>query len=65
LTPHHALFAEAMVNADPVRTWIMAQCDRKALSPDGLGAQVDAGELSEQEALIIVRSFLSAGLISR
>jgi hypothetical protein len=41
-----------MANADPVRTWIMAQCGRKALSPDGLGAQVDAGELSEQEALI-------------
>jgi cytochrome P450 len=55
-----------MANADPVRTWIMAQCGRKALSPDGLGAQVDAavdaGELSEQEALIIVRSFLSGGL---
>jgi cytochrome P450 len=51
-----------MANADPERTWIMAQCSRKALSPDGLGAQVDAGELSEQEALIIVRSFLSAGV---
>jgi hypothetical protein len=60
--PHHALFAEAMANADPVPTWIMAQCGRKALSPDGLGAQVDAGELSEQEALIIVCSFLSAGV---
>ena len=60
--PHHALFAEAMANAGPVRTWIMGQCGRKALSPDGLGAQVDAGELSEQEALINVRSFLSAGV---
>jgi hypothetical protein len=51
-----------MANADPVRTWIMAQCGRKALSPVGLGAQVDAGELSEQETLIIVRPFLSAGV---
>ncbi len=64
--PRNALFAEAMANADPVREWIMAQCARKALAPDGLGAQVyaavDAGELTEEEAPIVVRSFLSAGL---
>jgi 4-methoxybenzoate monooxygenase (O-demethylating) len=64
--PRNALFTAAMANADPVRDWIMAQCSRKALAPDGFGAQihaaVDSGELTEQEAPIVVRSFLSAGL---
>ena len=44
----------------------MGCCTRAKLTTDGLGAQVyeaaDAGEITEEEALFIVRSFLSAGL---
>jgi 4-methoxybenzoate monooxygenase (O-demethylating) len=56
----------AMANAGPVRDWIMSKCSRAALAPGGLGMQifgaVDAGELTEAEAGMLVRSFLSAGI---
>jgi len=64
--PRNDLFDKAMANAGPVRDWIMSKCSRAALKPDGLGMQifqaVDAGELSEAEAGMLVRSFLSAGI---
>ncbi|MBV9533389.1 MAG: cytochrome P450 [Bradyrhizobium sp.] len=64
--PRNDLLAKAMDNADPVRDWIMSKCGRAALSPDGLGMRifeaVDAGELTEAEAGMLVRSFLSAGI---
>src|ERR1700693_4940158 len=63
--PRNDLFEAAMANAGPVRDWIMSKCSRAALKPDGLGMQifnaVDSGELSEGEAGMLVRSFLSAG----
>jgi 4-methoxybenzoate monooxygenase (O-demethylating) len=46
--------------------WINTQCAREALSPAGLGAiiwaAVDAGEITAEEAPLLVRSLLSAGL---
>ena len=64
--PRNDLFEAAMANAGPVRDWIMSKCSRAALSPGGLGMQifnaVDSGELSEGEAGMLVRSFLSAGI---
>ena len=64
--PRNDLFDKAMANAGPVRDWIMSKCSRAALAPDGLGMQifdaVDAGELTEDEAGMLVRSFLSAGI---
>jgi 4-methoxybenzoate monooxygenase (O-demethylating) len=64
--PRNDLFQQAMANAGAVRDWIMSKCSRAALAPDGLGRQifqaVDAGELSEDEAGMLVRSFLSAGI---
>jgi 4-methoxybenzoate monooxygenase (O-demethylating) len=64
--PRNDLFEKAMCNAGPVRDWIMSKCSRAALAPDGLGMQifgaVDAGELTEAEAGMLVRSFLSAGV---
>jgi cytochrome P450 len=64
--PRNDLFQQAMANAGPVRDWIMSKCSRAALAPGGLGIQifqaVDAGELSEEEAGMLVRSFLSAGI---
>ena len=64
--PQNALSAAAFANADAVRGWIMANCAREALKPDGLGAMiyagVDSGELTSDEAAMLVRSFLSAGV---
>ena len=64
--PRNELFDKAMANAGPVRDWIMSKCSRAGLAPDGLGMQifqaVDAGELTETEAGMLVRSFLSAGI---
>jgi cytochrome P450 len=64
--PRNDLFNAAMADAGPVREWIMSKCSRAALKPGGLGMQifdvVDSGELSEDEAGMLVRSFLSAGI---
>src|SRR6195256_4161835 len=64
--PRNDLFDRAMANAGPVRDWIMSKCSRAALASGGLGMQifeaVDAGELAENEAGMLVRSFLSAGI---
>ncbi len=64
--PKNALFEAAFANAEPVVGWITAQCRRAALAPEGFGAQIyaaaDAGDLTEAEAGLLVRSLLSAGL---
>ena len=57
--PRNDLFDRAMANAGPVRDWIMSKCSRAALASGGLGMQifeaVDAGELAENEAGMLVR----------
>src|SRR5690606_4252012 len=64
--PHNHLFEESLVGSAEVIEWIMSQCERKALRPDGLGAQtfqaVERGEVNEAEAGMLVRSLLSAGV---
>ena len=60
--PRNGLTEAAFANADAVRSWIMENCAREKLAPQGLGAQiyaaVDSGELSAEEAPMLVRSFL-------
>jgi 4-methoxybenzoate monooxygenase (O-demethylating) len=64
--PRNHLFEASMEGAEEVIAWITRQCARSSLRPDGLGALiyagVDAGEVTEDEAALLVRSFLSAGL---
>jgi cytochrome P450 len=64
--PRNRLFSEAMDDAAPVREWIAEQCRRESLTPDGLGAKIyagaDSGEITEDEAALLVRSLLSAGV---
>ncbi|HEV8020704.1 MAG TPA: cytochrome P450 [Candidatus Lustribacter sp.] len=61
-----ARFASALSDAARVGPWILAQCRREALAPGGLGADVyvsvDSGEIAADEAALLVRSLLSAGL---
>jgi 4-methoxybenzoate monooxygenase (O-demethylating) len=64
--PRNHLFQSSMAGAEGVIGWITGQCSRSSLRPDGIGALiyagVDAGEVTEDEAALLVRSFLSAGL---
>jgi cytochrome P450 len=66
--PRNERLAEAMAHAEPVIAWIAAMCERTALAPDGIGAKVyrltDEGDLTEEEAGILVRSLLTAGVDS-
>ncbi len=59
-------YEELMKQAQTVSTWIMERCQREALSPDGMGAEIyaqaDAGLIEAWEAPLLVRSFLSAGV---
>ena len=63
--PRNAHFEAVMAEAAKVVPWINAQCAREALSPAGLGAiiwaAVDTGEITAEEAPLLVRSLLSAG----
>jgi cytochrome P450 len=66
--PLNDLFAETQAGAREATEWVLSQCRRDALSDDGLGARiwglVDDGTVTEQEAPLLVRSMLGAGLDS-
>ncbi len=63
--PDNELRRAALAQMAPHVAWISAQCKREALSDDGVGAMIhaaaDAGEVTRQEAELLVRSLLSAG----
>ncbi len=64
--PRNDIFEELAMDAAPVAAWVMEQCKRENLKPGALGDQVyqgvATGEITEDEALMLVRSFLSAGV---
>lgn len=64
--PRNAFFEEAVADAAPVLAWLQAQMQRDALAPGGFGAAIhaaaDSGELTAEEAPIVARSLLSAGV---
>jgi hypothetical protein len=64
--PKNELYQAAMSRAAEVIPWVTQRCERPALRPDSLGAEVykaaDAGEVTHAEAALLVRSFLSAGV---
>jgi cytochrome P450 len=64
--PRNALCLKSMERQDEIVAWIMAQCTRSQLDPNGLGiiryAAADEGAVTEEEAGMLVRSFLSAGV---
>lgn len=66
LGPDNHIRREAMSTATETTAWITDRCRRDQLTPDGLGAliyqAVDDGEVDEEEAGMLVRSFLSAGV---
>jgi 4-methoxybenzoate monooxygenase (O-demethylating) len=64
--PDNDLRRRGMARAGEIVPWITAACQRDRLSGDGLGAMVyacaDSGEITQDEAGMLVRSFLSAGV---
>ena len=64
--PLNDTFRDSTAAADAVVDYIMSCCDRDRLDPNGLGEQAykaaDEGIVTNEEALFIVRSMLSAGL---
>ena len=64
--PRNEIFQSSTRAAEPVVAWILAQCARGACRDVGFAADIwaahDAGELTAEEAPILVRSLLTAGL---
>jgi 4-methoxybenzoate monooxygenase (O-demethylating) len=64
--PRNEFFEEAVANAGPVLAWLQRQMQRDAFAPGGFGAAIhaasDTGELSQEEAPIVARSLLTAGI---
>ena len=64
--PRNEIFERSASRADEVREWIAATCRRENLRDDGLGAavyeQAPASGLGPDEAALLVRSLLSAGI---
>lgn len=66
LGPDNAIRREALAGAAEIVAWIATACARSALTDDGFGAAIyaaaDAGEIDLEEASLLVRSLLSAGI---
>lgn len=64
--PDNDIRRSALEKGERVVPWIMNQCKRDNLTEEGLGAGIyayaDAGDISMQEASLLVRSLLSAGV---
>jgi cytochrome P450 len=64
--PHNAIFTRSVERYGPVSSWIMDKCRREQLRPGGFGDLIyqaaDRGEITYEEAPLLVRSFLSAGV---
>ena len=64
--PDNELRRNAMAKGPDVVPWIMEQCQREHLDPEGFGAAIyagsDTGEVTVEEAGLLVRSLLSAGV---
>ena len=64
--PDNELRRNAMAKGPDVVPWIMQQCQRERLNPEGFGAAIyagsDTGEVTMEEAGLLVRSLLSAGV---
>ncbi len=66
LGPDNKLRQNAMAMGPDIVPWINEQCQRSKIDPGGFGetifAAADAGEINEEEAGMLVRSLLSAGV---
>jgi cytochrome P450 len=64
--PPNDLVANGAGRIAELSAWVNAQCAREVLAPDGFGAAIwaaaDRGDLTPEQAPLVVRSLLSAGV---
>lgn len=64
--PSNELVAKGAPRVAELSAWVGAQCERTALAPVGFGADIwaaaDRGDITPQQAPLIVRSLLTAGV---
>jgi cytochrome P450 len=64
--PRNEFFEAAVADTEPVLAWLQRQMQRDAFAAGGFGAAIhaaaDAGELTEEEAPVVARSLLTAGV---
>lgn len=64
--PPNQLRQDAIERSAPHQAYVAEQCQRDNLAPDGFGgcihARVDSGDITAEEAPLLVRSLLSAGI---
>ncbi|GAA4916452.1 cytochrome P450 [Nonomuraea thailandensis] len=64
--PVNDLVAKGQPRVAELSAWVNAQCRREALAPDGFGARIwaaaDHGDLTHEQAPLVVRSLLTAGV---
>ncbi len=64
--PRNEFFEAALADAEPVLAWLQRQMQRDAFAAGGFGAAIhmasDNGELTPEEAPVVARSLLSAGV---
>lgn len=58
--------AEAFREGEKVAAWIMSSCERENLADEGLGAEIwaaaDRGDIAPEQATLLIRALLSAGV---
>ncbi|MEJ8279514.1 cytochrome P450 [Pseudonocardia spirodelae] len=64
--PRNALLEDKLPRLGELSAWVNAQCARDALAPHGFGADIwaaaDRGDITHDQAPLVVRSLLSAGV---
>lgn len=64
--PQNEIAQKWIAEAEGTYDWVLANCAREVLEPSGMGAQLwefaDSGDISADEATLLVRALLSAGL---
>lgn len=64
--PHNWLVEKGDPHVAELSGWVAAQCARESLAPEGFGADIwaaaDRGDLTEEQAPLVVRSLLTAGV---
>ncbi|MCP9948447.1 cytochrome P450 [Actinomadura madurae] len=64
--PVNDLVEKGQPRVAELSAWVNAQCARERLAPDGFGAQIwaaaDLGDITREQAPLVVRSLLSAGV---
>ncbi|WP_228002827.1 cytochrome P450 [Nocardia australiensis] len=64
--PQNEHFHRGAARLSELSQWVTTLCERQSLSPDGFGAKIweasDRGELTADQAPLVVRSLLSAGI---